>query len=145
MKAVCTKMRPVRRQDTEVEPNVASNLSRFRGWAKRWVGVFSVPSRMEITIQTDRLMIIRRRQSGRVWCEQCRREVEVVGLQDAGNFAGSLRPALPGNTGSEAWHVCIGKNGERVICLESLLKTGEQLIAEKRNAGPNQGQSRSEL
>ncbi len=117
-------MRPVRGRDAEVEPNVAVNLSRFRRWAKAVVEALWRPPRMEITVQTDRVLIIRRRQSRRVWCHQCGREVDAVGLQEAGELTGVPQLALPGNAASGAWHVCAGKDGEPVICLESLLKTG---------------------
>lgn len=79
--------------------------------------------RTEITVQTDRILIIRRRQFRRVWCQQCGREVEAITVQEAGNLAGGVeRLALPGNPESEAWHVCAGGDGETLICLESLLK-----------------------
>jgi len=80
---------------------------------------------MEITVQKDRLLIIRRRQSRRVWCQKCRREVDVIAVQEAASFAGAEQLALPGNLESEAWHVCAGKDGETLICLESLLKAGQ--------------------
>lgn len=78
--------------------------------------------RNEITIETDRVLIIRRK-SRRVWCQQCGREVDSVGLQEAGRLSGPRQLALPGNVESEAWHVCAGGNSELVICLESLLKS----------------------
>jgi hypothetical protein len=110
--------------DAEAESNVGSNLSRFQRWAKRLSGWIAGPSRMEITIQTDRLVIIRRRRSGQVWCPTCGHPVEVVDLQEAERLAGTAQPALPANVGHQAWHVCAGENGETLICLESLLKTG---------------------
>jgi len=84
----------------------------------------TLPQKMEITVQTDRILIIRRRQRRRAWCQQCGREVDAIVMQEATSLAGSAQLALPGNSESEAWHVCAGKGGEQLICLESLLKAG---------------------
>jgi len=82
------------------------------------------PQRMEVTVQTERILIIRRRRSRKVWCQQCGREVDAVAMQEATSLASSEQLALPGNPLSEAWHVCEGRDGETLICLESLLKAG---------------------
>lgn len=79
--------------------------------------------RNEITIETDRVLIIRRRRWRRVWCQQCGRDVDAIGLQEVRSVAGGTLARLPGNAESEAWHVCTGQDGEPVFCLESLLKT----------------------
>jgi hypothetical protein len=84
---------------------------------------FSVTQKTEITVQTDQIVIIRRRRSRRVWCQQCGREVDAVAVHEATSFAGAEQLALPGNPES-AWHVCIGDDGETLICLDSLLKAG---------------------
>jgi hypothetical protein len=107
----------------EVEPNVASNLSRFRDWAKRLAGVISEPWRTEITIQTDRLVLIRGRRSTRAWCNQCGREVEMVGLSQAAALAGGGDPVPPDSTEDLGWHVSEDQNGSPLICLESVLKS----------------------
>jgi hypothetical protein len=105
--------------------NVPCNLSRFRGWAKRLMEAISATQRTEITVQTDRVVIIRRRRSQRVWCQQCGCEVEAVSLSEAGSLAGEGRPVLPSNAESKTWHICMGNDGEQLICLESLLKSGK--------------------
>jgi hypothetical protein len=102
---------------------VASKLLRFRRWLKALVDSVWAPQRMEITIQTDRLYIIRQRRSRRVWCEQCGCRVNAVSLQQAGSLASAAQPILPGNAESEAWHICTGENGEQLFCLDSLLNS----------------------
>jgi hypothetical protein len=101
---------------------VASNLSRFRGWAKRLAGAISEPQRTEITIQTDRLVLIRGGRSRRAWCHQCGREVEMVGLSQATAVVGGNKPVLPDSAQSQGWHVSEDQNGSPLICLESVLK-----------------------
>jgi hypothetical protein len=49
---------------------------------------------MQITIETDEVTIIRRHHAHRIWCRECAREVEVVGLEEAGVLAGMTQPAL---------------------------------------------------
>jgi hypothetical protein len=107
----------------EVEPNVASNLSRFRDWAKRLAGAISEPQRTEITIQTDRLVLIRGRRPTRAWCQQCGHEVEMIGLPQDAALAGGGKPVLPDSTQGQGWHVSEDQNGSLLVCLESVLKS----------------------
>jgi hypothetical protein len=103
--------------------NVESNLSRFQRWAKRFVGAAPTRKRTEITIETDRIVTIRRRRSLRIWCRECGRMVDAVGVEEAGATTGMKRPIARDRTGAEGWHVCEGWNGEMLICLESVLKS----------------------
>ena len=75
--------------------------------------------RTEITIETYRILTIRRSPSIRAFCRRCGCEVDVVSLAEAGALTGiqqlTLAEALP------AWHVSeVGD--EAAICLPSLLK-----------------------
>jgi hypothetical protein len=101
---------------------VASTVSRFRYWIKGLADTLCPPQRIEMIVQTDRLLIIRRR-SRRVWCQQCGHEVDAVTFPQAGTLAGGAQPVLPGNTRSEAWHVCTGEEDEQLVCLASLLNS----------------------
>lgn len=103
------------------DANVACNVSRFRRWIKRLGEAICGPQRIEMTVQTDRVLIIRQRGSRRVWCQQCGRELDAVSLLEARSLAGAARPVLPGNAESEAWHVCTSEDGEQFVCLKSLL------------------------
>ncbi len=93
----------------------------LRRWAKR--SKQKPAGRIEITVQTDRLLIVRRRRSVRVWCEMCGREVDVVGFQEAGTLAGNLHQMLQAGAAPDGWHLCPAQDGVLHICLESLLKS----------------------
>jgi hypothetical protein len=103
--------------------NVPRNLSRFRRWAKGLVEAVTVYKKTEITIQTDRLLIIRRRRSTPVWCRECGREVEMVEFSQAAAITGKSQALQPDSAKSYGWHVCEDQNGLPLICLESLLKS----------------------
>lgn len=74
--------------------NVASNLSRFRHWAKKLVGAITAHKRTEITIETTQVVVIERRRSTRDWCPRCGCEVDMVGLSQAVVISASNQ-ALP--------------------------------------------------
>jgi hypothetical protein len=78
--------------------------------------------RTEITIETERVVVIRRRNSRRGWCRECGREVDMVGLSDAGKLAGTTQKMLGEGDQGQKWHVSEGADGTKLICLESLLK-----------------------
>jgi len=80
----------------------------------------AVHKRTEITIETDRITIIRRRRVLRAWCAECGREVEMVDPREA--------EAITVVTGSvlrdcAQWHIAQSQNGSGLICLDSLLKS----------------------
>ncbi len=79
--------------------------------------------RTEITVETDRVLIIRRSRSIRGWCPACSCEVDMVGLREAEAVTGLTGQALRdcGRTGR--WHVAQGPDGGWLICLESLRKS----------------------
>jgi hypothetical protein len=106
----------------EVTPHVHSNLSRFQRWAKRLMGAETIQKKTEITVETDRLLVIRRRQLVRAWCEECGSEVDTLSLDEAASMTGTSS-ALSRKTWMAAWHLCEGADGAPRICLESLLKS----------------------
>ena len=116
-------MHSVQRWGPGSRANVASNLPRFSRWAKRLVDAIKARKRTEITIETDQVLIIHRRQVSRAWCDECGCEVDAVGLEEAGVLSKRLRPRLPGCIGPEDWHVCEGPGGAPLICVKSLLKS----------------------
>lgn len=77
----------------------------------------------EITVETARLVIVRRCRSLRGPCAQCGCEVDMIGLEQAGAIAGIEEPTLGANDVTLAWHVCQGPDGEFLVCLDSLLKS----------------------
>jgi hypothetical protein len=102
---------------------VESTLSRFQRWAKRLVGAESAKKRTEITVETDRVLIIRRRRVIRGWCLECGGEVDFVTLEDAGAIAKMSPPALRCSPQAQALHFNEGHDGAPLVCLESLLKS----------------------
>ena len=79
--------------------------------------------RTEVTIETDRVVTIRRRRSTRVWCRECGRVVDAIGLEEAGSLSGMKQPMLRDQAGAAGWHICEGWDSEMLICLDSVLKS----------------------
>ncbi|MGA3092795.1 MAG: hypothetical protein ABSD75_29720 [Terriglobales bacterium] len=84
--------------------------------------------RTEITVETDRIWIIRKSQTTRGWCAECGREVDIVELKKAGVVPGknpqalTAQPMLPGCGDSRGWHWSQGGDGSLRVCLESVVK-----------------------
>jgi len=106
-------------RDAETEPNMASNLERFRGWARRWGRSMTPYKRTEITVETDHVLIIRRRRAMRAWCPQCGCEVEMVGMAEAEASTGISGPELRDYAETHGWHLFQNDDGCDLICLES--------------------------
>jgi hypothetical protein len=79
--------------------------------------------RTEITVETDRVLIVRRRRALRVWCPECGGEADMVGLGEAEALTGVSGQALHDRAQACRWHLAEGPNGTPLICLESLLKS----------------------
>jgi hypothetical protein len=79
--------------------------------------------RTEITVETDQVWIVRRRHSTRVWCRECAREVDMVGLADASMLTGITHQGMRHGAQAQEWHFSEGQDGAPLICLESLLKS----------------------
>jgi hypothetical protein len=111
-------LRPLRRGRNRT--NVANNLARFQRWSKGLVEAVIGRKRTEITIETDRLLIIRRRRTARFWCPECRREVEMVSVAEAEALTGVTRPMLGECADALGWHFAESPDKATLICLESL-------------------------
>jgi hypothetical protein len=84
--------------------------------------------RIQITIETERVLMIRRRASIRLWCQECGFEVDVVDLIQAQFLSGLDRPtlhqpALHAGVQAIQWHSLAGPDGAPLVCLESVLKS----------------------
>jgi len=107
-------------------PNVASNLSRFRRWAKMvgWNGgEMPVHKRTEITVETDRLLVIRRYRITRARCPACGSVVDMVDLADVYMPGGKNGWALVDHASAQGWHLAHAPDGSGLVCLDSLLKS----------------------
>jgi hypothetical protein len=91
--------------------------------AKAW-GVFTTASkRTQITIETSRVLVVRRMHSSRTWCRECAREVDVVGLEEASVLTGMTQPAFHECVETGKWHFSESSDGAPMICLVSLMKS----------------------
>jgi len=107
----------------EAAHNVASNLSRFWEPGKATRRAMAGRKKTEITIETDQVLVIRRRRSSRAWCRECGSDVDMVGLADVGMLTGISGHALQDHAEGCGWHVFESGNGTALICLPSLLKS----------------------
>lgn len=112
----------------EGEAKPMGNLSRLRDWAKK----LSVPlirrkligrRRTEIAFESQRVLIVRRLRSTRVWCPACGHDVDMVRPEEAVSLARRNDPQLPEHCISQQWHVAEDTDGTSWVCLESVLKT----------------------
>jgi hypothetical protein len=110
--------------------NVANNLARFRRWAKSLMEVVVGRKKTEITIETNRLLIIRRRRTVRFWCQECGCEVEMISVAEAAALTGINRPVVGGCAEAQKWHFAESPDKATLICLESLRKFLQGSIAE---------------
>ena len=101
---------------------------KLLGWAKLSRRVAGSHKRMEITVETDQILVICRSQATRGWCAECGREVEMVTLDEAGALSGGdaqtpkPQAMLPGRGDGRGWHWSQAADGTPLICLESLLR-----------------------
>lgn len=79
--------------------------------------------RTQITIETERVVTIRRRRSMRAFCPECGCEVDMVTPEELGVLMGTTGLALSDGVEAHGWHVSEGPNGTALICLESLRKS----------------------
>jgi len=79
--------------------------------------------RMEVTVETNQVLIMRRRRSVRCWCRECGREVEMVELKEAEARMGMTQAMLGDGQWGRAWHWSQADDGSPLLCLESLLKS----------------------
>jgi hypothetical protein len=66
----------------------------FRRWAKVSRSAYAAFRRTEITVETDRIWIIRKSRSMRFWCASCGREVEAVGQKETAEISGANQRLL---------------------------------------------------
>jgi len=73
-----------------------------------------------ITIETERLLILRR--SGRVdrWCAGCRAEVKMIGVEEAAAIAGLSQRKLFRLAEAGEIHFIETTQGQALFCLDSL-------------------------
>ena len=80
------------------------------------------PRKIEITIQTDRRLVIYATGSGGTWCRQCNADREFVTIQTAGLLANSMLGVLVNGELPSSLHLSDLSDGSPRVCLESLLQ-----------------------
>jgi hypothetical protein len=76
--------------------------------------------RIEITIETDQMLVIRRRASP-AWCRQCAAQVETLTVEEAASAAGLALPTIYRRAEDSRLHPVETEDGNLCICLNSLL------------------------
>ena len=77
--------------------------------------------RTEVTIETHRLVVVRRRAGGAVaWCRHCDDLVEMINPDEAARLAGLSPRAVYRLVESESIHFTETQEGSLLICLKSI-------------------------
>jgi len=79
--------------------------------------------RTEITVETDRILIIRRLRTVRGWCPECGCDVDLVDEAEASALTEMSGKQLPECAQAGRWHVTASQDGNGLVCLDSLLKS----------------------
>jgi hypothetical protein len=80
----------------------------------------ATPRRIQITIETHQVFIIRRHPSTRLWCQGCGHEAEMLDLGDVQATTGLPHQALLDAAGTHGFHVSQDCDGSTLICLEGM-------------------------
>lgn len=100
------------------------NLSRILHWAKRLMTPVVGQRRTTITIETERILIIKRRVGTRRWCPKCGRETDMITLEPAAGMTGEMQWRQRDFAKSEIWRMAEEVGGSPLICLDSLIDSG---------------------
>ena len=111
---------PSQRADVKAEPKLRLDCSTRWEPGKGSGEVRTARRRIEITVETEWMLTIRRRGGNRLWCQQCGREVEVVRAEI---LAGTGQLQLGTGAEAKAWHLFESPDGTPLVCLESLLNS----------------------
>lgn len=77
--------------------------------------------RIEIHIETDRVLIIRRRRATRIFCRDCGGEADMIDLKAVQTLTGITLAILREHIDNKVWHSSRSRDGQPLVCLESLL------------------------
>jgi hypothetical protein len=78
--------------------------------------------RTRMTIETDSLLVLRRRKSLWAWCPRCGAEVEMIPLNDVGVVSNLLPLEVQAWMESPDLHRIKTDGGTDLICLNSMIK-----------------------
>src|ERR1044071_207487 len=114
-------MPKARKYFTDISLRRLENLSRAI-WRGKRIGVSMIgKSKTEITIETDRMFIIRRRSTLiQTWCAACFEVVKMAALEDAANLAGMRAREVYRAVEAGKLHFLETVEGRLLVCLNSL-------------------------
>ena len=79
-------------------------------------------TRRKITIESERLLVIRRKKSAEAWCEGCKALRKIVQAREAAVILGVSARTIFRRVESGQLHFMETPDGELLICLNSLLE-----------------------
>jgi hypothetical protein len=91
--------------------------------------------RIQITLETHTVTIIRRGECVRGWCRECADEVEMVGFEGAGVLTGLAEPPVRDCPQVQGWHFSTSAAGMSLVCLNSLRESIRSAAARGRVEG----------
>ena len=86
----------------------------------------TVHKKTRITVESEQVLIIRRRGCTRHWCWECGREVDAVDLAQAGALTRVHPLQLRDCARNQGWHLIQAAEGLSLVCVESLLKSSDK-------------------
>ena len=80
--------------------------------------------RTEITIETERVVVVRRRLTVGAWCRSCDRQVAMVTVDEAARMAGVSSRTIYRWVEADQLHFNETAEGQLLICTDSLPTVG---------------------
>jgi len=78
--------------------------------------------RTKVTVEKERLLIVSRQRQAAAWCETCRAEREMIGVEEASLLTGLSQRAIFRLIEASRLHFSETPRGALLICLSSLLE-----------------------
>src|ERR1700758_213055 len=100
----------------QAAPCLTTEAQSRRGFAGQMRATI-MAKRTKITIETDSLLVLRRRRTLRAWCPQCAAESEMIPIEGV-----KVISKVESWVESESIHRSQAPDGAPLICLNSLLK-----------------------
>ena len=91
--------------------------------ARRPAEAMATRKRIAITIETDRVVIIRRNRPTRAQCQECGSEADIVDMTTAAELTGMTDRTLRDLMDAQELQLGQSPDGSLRTCLESLLKS----------------------
>lgn len=128
------KLRTTSLASSEAKLDVGRNLSQSPESGNAAGSRVSERTRIQITVETHTVTIVRQRHAYRAWCRECGCEVDMVGLELAAFLMGLTQPLLRDSSETQRWHFSTGASGNSLVCLNSL-RDSIRAVPEIRSEG----------